>query len=50
MAAELQRLIGERYRSHAEGHHWYHPPLTVEVRACEYVAPPPTRLELREIH
>jgi hypothetical protein len=49
MAAKLQGLIADRYRSHAEGHWWHHPGLTIEVRACEYVAPPPTHLELREI-
>jgi hypothetical protein len=49
IAAELQSLIHHRYRAHAEGHHWYHPALVVEVRACEYVAPPPTHLELQEI-
>jgi hypothetical protein len=56
MAAELERLIADRYRAHAEGHNanasgrgWYHPKLTVGVRACEYVAPPPTHLELVEI-
>ena len=55
MAAELQKHISDRYlehserHNHGEGHGWYHPPLTIEVRACEYVAPPPTHLELREI-
>lgn len=48
MAVELQGLISDRYRSHAEGHQWYHPGLTIEVRACEYVASP-LGIELREI-
>lgn len=49
MAAEMQRLIRERYASHADGHPWHHPPIEIEVRACEYVAPPPTHLDLVEI-
>jgi hypothetical protein len=35
IAAELQELINARYRYHAEGHHLSHPPIVIEVRACE---------------
>jgi hypothetical protein len=36
MAAELQARIAQRYASHAENHQAYHPPIDVQVRACEY--------------
>ena len=36
MASELQARIAQRYASHAENHHTYHPPIDVQVRACEY--------------
>ena len=49
MASELQAAIQDRYDNRARGHQWHHPPLRVDVRACEYVAPAPTHLELREI-
>lgn len=49
MAAELQSHIQTRYAAHAQDHHWYHPPIRIEVRACEYMPAAPDHLELREL-
>jgi hypothetical protein len=42
MAAELEQLIWDRYGRNPEVS-------KIEVRACEYVPPPATHVELREI-